>query len=313
MSDKINGKFYPLNNQEWERAWQELKPAEIRILYHLRTLDPWGEREMELGVSSLARDLKLDKGTVSRALRSLAEKGWIDLELIKVKVKLKSLSGNNTVVYKQHPCEETTPVAPTQPQLPTDNSSCPETTPVAPTQRSTPETPTPSELENPKTLKTNKTKKTLSEEREREIENWIDRIPEVDREKFLQFARSKAAQLPDPPQLIEKWIASNIDWIKQEFDKAYPQDPLSTGEDKGSAATIADRFFEELHPAVKEGLSSGEISRLDRAYNGLYDSQGNWWKIHDWLDRDESPTTRAAAQEAIAALRQRFSTVRPGG
>jgi DNA-binding transcriptional ArsR family regulator len=78
MNDKINGKFYPLNNQEWERAWQELKPAEIRILYHLRTLDPWGEREMELGVSSLARDLKLDKGTVSRALRSLAEKGWID-------------------------------------------------------------------------------------------------------------------------------------------------------------------------------------------------------------------------------------------
>jgi len=78
MSNKINGKFYPLNNQEWERAWQELKPAEIRILYHLRTLDPWGEREMELGVSSLARDLKLDKGTVSRALRSLAEKDWID-------------------------------------------------------------------------------------------------------------------------------------------------------------------------------------------------------------------------------------------
>lgn len=78
MNDKINGKFYPLNNQEWERAWQELKPAEIRILYHLRTLDPWGERELELGVSSLARDLGIAKGTVSKALRSLAEKGWID-------------------------------------------------------------------------------------------------------------------------------------------------------------------------------------------------------------------------------------------
>ncbi len=164
----------------------------------------------------------------------------------------------------------------------------------------------------PQTIKTNKTKKTLSETREREIDFCLNKIPEVDREKFLLFARSTAAQLPEPPQLIEKWIAVNIDWIKQEFDKAYPQDPLLIEEDKGSAAASADEFFEELHPAVKEGLSSGEISRLDRVYNGLYDSQGNWWKINDWLDRDESRCAAAqtAAQVAKAALRQRFSTRR---
>ena len=150
----MTNKFYPLKNEEWGKAWNNLKPSEIRILYHLRTLDPWGDRELELGVSGIAKDLGIDKGTVSRALRSLADKGWIDLELIKVKVKLKSLSSDNGVVATQHRCEETTPVVPTQLELSDDNSSCPQTTTVVALQRSQPETHTQREVQSPKTLKT---------------------------------------------------------------------------------------------------------------------------------------------------------------
>ncbi|MGB7275928.1 MAG: hypothetical protein WBC69_21750 [Geitlerinemataceae cyanobacterium] len=191
--------------------------------------------------------------------------------------------------------------------------------------------PPPAEDSSPSSNSSQISSKFLSEERERDVDFCLNEIPEIDtpedtlrdsplktlreREKFLIFARSKANQLPVTPQLIEKWIVSNIDWIKQEFDKEHPQEAPTSVKDKGSAAAPADRFFEELPPKVKEGLSSGDISRLDRAYNGLFDSQGNWWKIGDWLDRDESQsaTAQTAAIAAKATLRQRFSTVRPGG
>jgi hypothetical protein len=105
---RIEGKFYPLQNDEWVKAWGELKPAEVQVLYHLRTLDPFGEKELELGVSAIALRLGLSKGTVSKALKALNEKGWIDLELIKVKVKLhthrssaKKFPTGNTVSYRK--------------------------------------------------------------------------------------------------------------------------------------------------------------------------------------------------------------------
>ena len=79
---KIQGKFYPLQNDEWVKACQELTPAQRDVLYYLRTLDPYGDRPLSLGVTEIARQLKLDKSTVSRALKALDQKGWIDLELI---------------------------------------------------------------------------------------------------------------------------------------------------------------------------------------------------------------------------------------
>ncbi len=108
---KIKGKFYPLQNEEWLKVWSELKPAEVRVLYYLRTLDPFGEKEIELGVSAIALRLGMAKSTVSKALKALNAKGWIDLELMKVKVKLHSKScfpqetsfpTGNTVSHRKH-------------------------------------------------------------------------------------------------------------------------------------------------------------------------------------------------------------------
>lgn len=71
-------KFYTLTNQEWARACTELKPAELKVLYYLRTLDPFGDRPLNLGVRELAAALNCNPGTVSRALKALDKKGWID-------------------------------------------------------------------------------------------------------------------------------------------------------------------------------------------------------------------------------------------
>jgi DNA-binding MarR family transcriptional regulator len=88
---RIEGKFYPLQNDEWLQACKELKPAELKLLYHLRTLTPFGDHSVELGVTEIALQLGMSKSTVSEGLKALSQKGWIDLELIKVKVRLKTV------------------------------------------------------------------------------------------------------------------------------------------------------------------------------------------------------------------------------
>ncbi|MCC5632742.1 hypothetical protein LC613_34730 [Nostoc sphaeroides CHAB 2801] len=103
-SSKIQGKFYPLQHEEWLKACRELTPAQKDVLYYIRTLDPYGDG-VELSVSGIARQLSTEnkevhRSTVSRALKALDDKGFIDLELLKVKVKI--LAGG------LHCCDETT-------------------------------------------------------------------------------------------------------------------------------------------------------------------------------------------------------------
>jgi hypothetical protein len=108
---KIQGKFYPLQHEEFVSACQQLAPAQLMVLYFLRTLDPYGDG-VEVSVSEIARRLSTEnkevhRSTVSRALKALDKKGFIDLELLKVKIKVSPRG--------LHCCDETTTV-------PTDNS-----------------------------------------------------------------------------------------------------------------------------------------------------------------------------------------------
>ena len=73
---KIQGKFYPLQHEEWLRACRELKPAEISVLYYLKTSNPCGER-MAVSCIDIASKLKLDKSTARRAIKSLKKKNWL--------------------------------------------------------------------------------------------------------------------------------------------------------------------------------------------------------------------------------------------
>lgn len=99
---KIKGRFYPLQHNEWLQACKELLPAERDVLYYIRTLDPYNN-SVEINTAQIARDLSTDtktvhRQTVSRALKKLDEKGFIDLELVRVKV---------VVAAKGMWCEET--------------------------------------------------------------------------------------------------------------------------------------------------------------------------------------------------------------
>jgi hypothetical protein len=113
--------YYRLTNEEWLRAIRELRPAERDVLYYIRTLDPFGSKELELGVRELAEVLNCNPGTVSRALKVLNQKGYIELDLVTIRVRIKNcnevLSTDNTVAPRQHPRS-------------VDNTPDPETTPA---------------------------------------------------------------------------------------------------------------------------------------------------------------------------------------
>lgn len=74
---KIQGRFYPLQNEEWLRTCRELTPAHKSVFYYIRTLDPSSENPLP-EVTKIAKELRLDRATVNRALKLLGQKGYID-------------------------------------------------------------------------------------------------------------------------------------------------------------------------------------------------------------------------------------------
>jgi DNA-binding transcriptional regulator YhcF (GntR family) len=69
---------YRLTNEEWLTVSQELRYAELKLLYYLRTLDPEDTLTLKLSVRKTADLLQCKPGTISRAIRVLAAKNYIN-------------------------------------------------------------------------------------------------------------------------------------------------------------------------------------------------------------------------------------------
>lgn len=89
---KIKGAFYPLQHEEWLRACRELTPSQRDLLYYLRTLDPYSNG-IEINCAEIARQLSSDqrqvhRQTISRALKELEAKGFINTEILVAQVTI---------------------------------------------------------------------------------------------------------------------------------------------------------------------------------------------------------------------------------
>ena len=118
-----------LTKQQWIQDFKSLTRAQLGVLYYIETSDPFGDRGLGVTVTEIGQELGLDKSSVSRALKSLDQMGYINLEIIRATVKV--LRGRNNVASTQqalHPrnlqCVDATDVAPTQQTLhPRNNRS----------------------------------------------------------------------------------------------------------------------------------------------------------------------------------------------
>lgn len=209
---KIQGKFYPLKSSEWLDSISQLTHSELKILYYVRSLDPYNNG-IDLSASQIARDLSTDKNkmhrsTVGRALKSLDRKGFINMELIKVRIKvnprgfLNDLEAEsepksepkNDVVAKQPCCDHTTNVVTTQQSVQPHNIECAHATQSAPTQQPKAESQSGQKVEKPKISKT--------------YTDFKDSLSEGERENFFNFVQEKTINLEKPINDLEAWLAS---------------------------------------------------------------------------------------------------------
>lgn len=133
----------------------------------------------------------------------MIQKGFIDLELIKVKVKISArgvLSVDNSVVS-------------TQPMWPTDNERGLQTTNVAATQ---PTWPTDNEID----LKPLPDKDSSRPKINKTYKDFLKSLSETERESFVKFGEEEAGKMPSPPRLTQKWIENNWEDLHSLWQKS---------------------------------------------------------------------------------------------
>jgi len=180
---KIQGKFYPLQHEEFIKLNQRLTQSELAVHLWLKTNDPFGDKLVEASTKQIADDLNISRRTVQRALVKLRDENLIDLIITKFQYRVKS-----------HPPEQAS------------ETKVKEKLRVACRHRygnvaigtgmspPTAETQSEQKLKNPNTLKTySDFKKTLSES---------------ERENFFKFVKEETKNLERPINDLEAWLAS---------------------------------------------------------------------------------------------------------
>ncbi len=203
---KIQGKFYPLQHEEFIILNQRLNASELAVYLWLKTNEPFGDKLVETDTKAIALDLNISRRTVQRALAKLQKEKLIDLVITKFHYRVKSKptkESDDTDKVKER-LRVATPVSP-------DDISVAIGTGMSPSVRecrhryenvanstsmSSPEAEMLSEQasQNPKTLQTyTDFKKTLSES---------------ERENFLKFVEEVIRNLEKPINDLEAWLAS---------------------------------------------------------------------------------------------------------
>lgn len=180
-------KFYQLPAEEWLEACKVLKPAELKVLYRLRTLDPFGDRPIKFRVVDIAKDLDINKGTVSRAIQVLGAEGYINLEIVEAIATLTTKTKNLPVENKL--CTDNSVVSRQQigqKKLCGDHSSCVQTTSAIATQPDRLQTCTQQGTDFSHTIHTNKTDQIRSKSENFELEIHEIKTDDPDRE-FKDF------------------------------------------------------------------------------------------------------------------------------
>ncbi|MGI0494288.1 MarR family transcriptional regulator [Alkalinema pantanalense CENA528] len=252
------GLHYRLTSEEWLAVSNDLRFAEIKVLYYLRTLDPFGDRHLDLRVIDIADALGMSKGTVSKALQVLSDKEYIDLELVTVRVRLNS--SKKFPVGNQVSCGK--------PENPTGNQIIPQETSESCRKLPSPvgnfeelETLPEANSETPHTIHTLQPSSISFSpdhppQRERE-ENLINQDGEPT-EEFYEWLKNRAYELPKRPALVDAWIQKQA--TKRTNQKAFLKYKKSL--DRINIPPAPAASIEPLSPISPEEQRQNSLARL---------------------------------------------------
>lgn len=229
VRSKIEDKFYPLQRDEWVDACKKLSSGARDVLYYIRTADPYSNGT-ELTASAIAKDLGCNRSTVSRALKELDAKGYIDMEILVARVRLVG-KGLLYVADLQSGCNSAEAVAKMQHAVQKNNALDEIATPSAVLQQSSSETVISQEFQASKTLQTySDLLKTLSEET---------------RGSFEKFCKKKIEECSFKIGSRKAWLNKHGAEYLQEFNELYAY-AISNPEVIAPKAEIATPTIEQL-------------------------------------------------------------------
>ena len=114
--------FHALTAAEWLQVTQELTFSEVRVLYYLQALCPYGDNDLELNLGTEAEKLGIGRSTLAAALHSLSQQQYVEIvqarPSYKVRPKLVSpiaakkakqqLAESQSTAPERSPAEQTT-------------------------------------------------------------------------------------------------------------------------------------------------------------------------------------------------------------
>lgn len=130
----------------------------------------------------------------------------------------------------------------------------------------------------------------------------IQTLPEKEREKFLKFCEKRASALPRPVQMIDKWIAANFDWLKNQFYKTTAKKAV----EPQAEAQQKPNLTQEQDDIVKDLLARGEIVKV---YYSV--SHHGWYVL--WKDNSVQEIHRALSwyqSRESGAIAQGFQDIK---
>lgn len=289
MQSKIQGKFYPLQHQEWVAVCKDLSSRARDVLYYIRTADPYSNG-VEITAAAIARELDCNRSTVSRALKELDAKGYIEMEILAAKVSVTG-KGLLDVAEIQPRCNSAEAVAKMQHAVQKSNDSGKNATANANLQQPTLETLTPKDFQSSKTSKDlSKTNQTLSEAtRERNLILWKN-LDENFKSEIRSYAHQIAIpRLPIKPTLTEAWISQHCEELGSQamYDVEFQKSEWVKGSGNSPQVEKAEHLpsnSESIAPKVESAALT--IEQLQKQY-------GLDWKnaaIHFGLISPNSPT-----------------------
>jgi DNA-binding Lrp family transcriptional regulator len=206
-------KFYPLEHEAFKEMRSQLTPAQKDILLYLRTLDPFGDRHLDIGIRELGREMGLSHSTVSRAMEVLRDKGYIEMETTHVRVKIKSLgmvpqSTSGELVQKQS-CGKVVPPRTSGVSTDQKRSQCTKVDPNAPKAIAMHHLASESQeqqgVQNSKTIKTINTDQIRSKDENFELKNH-ELEAKVNQEIQIQETKDD-----DPDKDLKKFIIKTVE------------------------------------------------------------------------------------------------------
>lgn len=244
--NKIQGKFYPMQLEEFLKIRKQLTPSQRDVLYYVHMLDPYSNG-VKLRASNIAKDLEISRQAVYKAFDVLEDKGFIVREDVEYTIKVKGfgcLCDTSNIVINLSTDGDT--VNSRRHVSNGGDTSKPTATVVKSRRQSAPKTPATEEVREPKINKTYK--------------DFKDSLSDEERESFEKFGLKMCNDLPNPPQLPKKWIAKNWEEIRDKW--------LSSTNKPSEKQTHkwAD------HPQRAEWL---QIINTDGAVSFMCDEEGN--------------------------------------